>query len=45
MQKVRTIVQYSGGFRGGAQGPPSLLVEYLRKICKKMTEISIQKPF
>ena len=23
MQKVRTTVQYSGGFRGGAQGSPS----------------------
>ena len=22
MQKVRTTVQYSGGFRGGAQGSP-----------------------
>ena len=31
----------SGGFRGGAP----LLVEYLQKICKKTTEISIQKLF
>ena len=36
----------SGGFRGGAQGAGApLLVEYLQKICKKTTEISIQKPF
>ena len=26
-------------------GPPPLLVEYLQKIYKKTTEISIQKPF
>ena len=36
----------SGGFRGGAQGARApLLVEYLQKIYKKTTEMSIQKPF
>ena len=42
-RKYRT----SGGFRGGAQGacPPPPFVEYLQKIYKKVTEMSIQKPF
>ena len=42
----RAVALLSGGFRGGAQGVRApLFVEYLQKIYKKMTEMSIQKPF
>ena len=40
------LIKKSARFKGGAQGAwAPLLVEYLQKIYKKTTEMSIQKPF
>ena len=41
-QELRPVADLGEGPRG--PGPP-LFVEYLQKIYKKVTEMSIQKPF